>query len=991
MAKKIHKQEDMVTEDTPSYVLQDNKKQDEAIKHGEGPLLIVAGAGTGKTRVITDRIAYLINSKTAKPGEILALTFSEKAAKEMERRVDPLVPYGFIETHISTFHSFGHSIVEENFAELKIAPDWKILRKADSIIFIVENLEKFDLNIYRPLNNPAGYVSLLTDFISKLKDNLITPQEYVAYTKRFGETELNDEQKEIFQKHAELSKFYKKYEEIKTEKNFLDFGDLIMVPYYMLREKKSVLAKYQERFRFILIDEFQDTNYAQFELTKLIADKYKNITVVGDDDQMIYKFRGAAISNIKGFKDHYKDAKVIVLKDNYRSVQSILDNAYKLIKNNTDRLETKLDIEKKLESKYRPTHHFSKHIEIKIFNDYTDESNFIAGEIEGFIKKGMYSFRDIAILARANNDAAVVIKDLEKKGIPFRFTGDEGLFSKREIQFLINFCKTLASPYEFNPICDVAVSEFYSIDPYTMSKFLNRAKDYCITVFDMMKKADIYPELELDDGEKEKVRNLIKDIEFYIERIKEGWRAGEILYDYLKNKNVFQELLKQNTVEAGLKIGNISKFFEILKQFSVMEDYDTIYNFVNYIDLRQKAGDNPREDVLEDVLEDSVQIATVHKAKGLEFKVVFVLGLVQDKFPSKNRGDFQLPLPEELMKDMVDEQQYRQEEERRLFYVAMTRAQDLLYLTAALKYEGKSERKISIFLRELGVEKHDEYLAAVDKQDRLKYFEREKTAFEQTPVIHKDSLIVKLSNYQIDDYLTCPYKYKIIHIFRMPIREQPNIIYGLAMHKVVAEFFKARQENRQVSLAELENIFKSLWKPVGFITREHEQRRFEAGLASVKRFFDEESKNNIVPEFIEKDFEFKLDSWILVRGRWDRIDNINGKTTIIDYKTSEVKDMEKARKKLNSEDISKQLTLYALAYQKAFGRAPDEVAVYFLESSIIAGKKLKQDTINNFEDKIKEVADKIRKQEFGATPSVFECSQCAFATMCQFSKADVLF
>ncbi len=990
MAKKTPKKENIVKERTSSYGMQENKKQEEAIHHGQGPLLIVAGAGTGKTRVITERIAHLINSKTARPDEILALTFSEKAAKEMERRVDLLVPYGFIETHISTFHSFGHDIIEENFAELKIAPDWQVLRKADSIIFIVENLENFELDIYRPLNNPAGYAGILVDFISKLKDNLIAPEDYAAYIKKVGEAELDEEQKEIYLKHLELSKFYIKYEELKTQKNYMDFGDLITVPYYLLKNKKSVLAKYQERFKFILIDEFQDTNYAQFELTKLIADKYQNISVVGDDDQMIYRFRGAAISNIKGFTEHYPDAKIIVLQDNYRSVQPILDNAYRVVKNNTDRLEGKLNIEKKLESKYKPSHHFDKHLEIKIFNDYSDEADFAATEIENLVKKGLYSFKDIAVLVRANNDAAIFIRDLEKKGIPFKFTGDEGLYNKREIQFLINFCKTLAMPYEFNPICDIAVSEFYGIDPYTMSKFSNRAKDYSATVFDIMKKAENYPELEINEEEKGKVDGLIKDVEFYIGKIKEGWKAGEILYDYMKNKKVFQNLLKQNSVEAGLKISNISKFFEILKQFSVMEEYDTIYNFVNYIDLRQKAGDNPRDEILDDVLEDSVQIATVHKAKGLEFKAVFVIGLVQDKFPSKNRGDFQLPLPEELMKDMVNEEQYRQEEERRLFYVAMTRAQDLLYLTASLKYEGKSERKISIFLRELGVEKNEEYLAVIDKKDRLKYFEREKTGFERSVIKRKDK-IVRLSNYQIDDYLTCPYKYKLIHLFKLPIREQPNIIYGLAMHKVAAEFYKARQEKRKITILELEDIFRSLWKPIGFISRQHEQRRFEAGLASIKRFFEEESKNNIIPQFIEKDFEFKLGDDIIVRGRWDRIDCIEGRSIIIDYKTSEIKDMEKARKKLNSEDISKQLTLYALAFQKAFGKAPDEVAVYFLESSILAGKKLKPDTIKNFEEKIYQVAEKIKEEEFDATPSVFECSQCAFSTICQHSKADVLF
>jgi DNA helicase-2/ATP-dependent DNA helicase PcrA len=330
---------DLLNEAAPLWAA--DPAQEKAIAHGQGPLLVVAGAGTGKTRVITRRIARLIADKTCEPSQIIALTFSEKAAREMEKRVDEMVPYGMIDTRISTFHSFGHDIISESFADLKIAPDWRLLKDADAIIMIVENLDRFKLEIYKPLNNPAQYISELTDFISKLKDNLITAAEYAAYAAALVKQAKTDEDREIAAQHAELAVFYKIYEELKTEKNYMDYGDLIMVPYILFKEKKAVLAKYQEKFKYILIDEFQDTNHAQFEFIKLIASKYRNITVVGDDDQMIYRFRGAAISNIMGFKDTYRDAEIIVLKSNYRSAQDILNSAYKVIQNNTDRLETR--------------------------------------------------------------------------------------------------------------------------------------------------------------------------------------------------------------------------------------------------------------------------------------------------------------------------------------------------------------------------------------------------------------------------------------------------------------------------------------------------------------------------------------------------------------------------------------------------------------------------------------------------------------------------
>lgn len=983
----VEEQADIYGKDESLSKLDTN--QAAAVTHGEGPMLVVAGAGTGKTRVITNRIAWLINEKKCEPSQILALTFSDKAAKEMERRVDAMVPYGMVDTHISTFHSFGYDIINENFAEMRISPDWKMLQKADSVIFVVENLEKFGLEIYKPLNNPTQYISKFVDLVSKLKDSLITPQEYEQFAKEQSKAADDEEKKEIAASHLELARFYAEYEKIKTEKNFMDYGDLICRPYFLLRDKKHVLAKYREKFKYILIDEFQDTNYAQFELVKLIADKNRNLSVVGDDDQMIYKFRGAAISNIMGFKEHYKDAKVVVLKNNYRSSQVILDAAYKLIQNNGERLETKLNIEKRLISQYKPEHKID-HLGIKSFDNYSAEADSVADTIDELVnKKKLYTYKDIAILVRSKNDAKMFLKTLERRGMPYKFTGDEGLYNKKEVQFLINFCKTLVTPYEFNPLIDVAISEFYNINPYVMAKAGNVAKEYSMPVYEVLKKVEFYERLDVDEKEAKKIEILIRDLDHYTLRLKEGWGAGEILYDYLKNRKIFESLLREKTIEAEKKVANISRFFGILKQFSVSEDYDTVFNFVNYIDLRQKAGDNPTDEVFDDIEEDSVQVATVHKAKGLEYKIVFVVAMIQDKFPVRNRGGFGLPLPEAIMKDMVAEDTYHKEEERRLFYVAMTRAQDALYLSFSSKYDGTGGKKMSMFLAEIGAQPPEATEKKLEIYDKIRYFEQHKKAVA-VDAKHKETA-VRLSNYQIDDYLTCPYKYKLIHVFKMPIKEEPNIVYGQAMHRVASEYYKARQEKREMSLEDLKTIFKAMWKPTGFISRDHEKKRFERGLLVIEQFYNTEEKKPGVPLYIEKSFEFKLSKDIVVAGRWDRIDKEGDKTTIIDYKTSEVHDLEKAKKKINSPDISKQLTLYSLAYEKVYGTPVTEAGVYFLESAIMLTKKFKPDTIKKFEEEIFEVAGHIQKKEFDAAPSSFTCSQCVFADMCEFSKADVLF
>lgn len=962
--------------------------QEKAISHKDGPLLVVAGAGTGKTRVIAERIARLIKDRVAEPSQILALTFSEKAAREMEKRVDSLVPYGMIETRISTFHSFGHDIIDDNFAELKIAPDWKMLKKPDAIIFMVENIEKMGLDIYRPLNNPAQYLAQLFDFISKLKDNLITPEIYEKYAASI-EAEAGSPEDEVRAQHLELAGFYGNYERLKTEKNFMDFGDLITVPYGLLKGKRNTAEKYRKKYRYILIDEFQDTNYAQFELIKLIADGNRNITVVGDDDQMIYKFRGAAISNIMGFTDYYKDAGVVVLKNNYRSHQEILDAAHRVIQNNNDRLEAKMGIVKKLDSKYKSPFK-TPHVKVRLFSNYSEEADFAASEIERRIKEGSADFSDFAVLVRSKNDAKIFLATFENKGIPYRFTGDEGLFNKKEVQFLINFCASLASPFDFNPLFDVAVSDIYSVDPFVMSKIGARSGDYHISAFDLMKGMHRYPEIEASDKDAKGLESLVKDIEHYTGLIAQGWRAGEVVYDFVKSKRIFEKLLKANTPEAGREIANIAKFFEILKQFSINEEYDTVVNFTRYIELKRKSGDNPQAELLESLDEECVQVATIHKAKGLEYSFVFVPGLIQDKFPMRKMGGPGFPLPEEIMHDLVDEETYRVEEERRLFYVAMTRAKDTLYLTASRQYEGAANKKISVFLKELGVEEPEMSAQSENVLERLSFFERKKGVLEALSAPVKPGPLV-LSNYQIDDYLTCPFKYKLIHILRMPIREVPNIIYGQAMHKVAAEYYKSKMEGTHAELEALIKIFESMWRPVGFISREHERRRFEKGKENIRRFYEQEEKAGVVPVFIEKDFEFKLDDRVSVRGRWDRIDEREGKRVILDYKTSEVQDEEKAKKKISSADISRQLTLYALAHEMCFGMPVENVGVYFFESGITALKKLRKDTTEKFKEKILETACSIREGKFDPAPGSFTCSQCAFFDICPASKAEVLF
>jgi len=312
-----------------------NVEQKKAVTHKQGPLLIVAGAGTGKTTVITQRLAWLIDQKKANPDEILALTFTEKAAAEMEERVDKLLPYGYVDLWVSTFHSFGERILRDYALEIGLDSGFQILSRAEQWLLINQNLDQFELNYYKPLGNPTRFIQALIQHFSRIKDENISPEEYLKHAQGLNKKKnLKADQREEAEKALEAAKAYKKYQELLLKHGYFDFGDLIIRALELFQKRKTVLEKFRKQFKYILVDEFQDTNHAQYELIKLLASPKNNITVVGDDDQAIYRFRGASMSNILEFKKDFPKSEDVILVKNYRSQQNILDLAYKFIQLN---------------------------------------------------------------------------------------------------------------------------------------------------------------------------------------------------------------------------------------------------------------------------------------------------------------------------------------------------------------------------------------------------------------------------------------------------------------------------------------------------------------------------------------------------------------------------------------------------------------------------------------------------------------------------------
>ncbi|MBU4099461.1 UvrD-helicase domain-containing protein, partial [Patescibacteria group bacterium] len=412
-----------------------NEEQLQAVKHGEGPLLIIAGAGTGKTTVITQRIKHLILEKKVAPSEILALTFTEKAAAEMEERVDVELPYGYTQLWIETFHAFCDRILRSEAIHIGLNPAYKLATEAESILFLRKNLFKLKFNYFRPLGNPYKFLQGFLTHVSRLRDDDITADDYRAFAEKFGQDKTSDPDE--VKKTLELADAYKIYETLKAKEGIMDFSDLISNTLKLFRTRKNILSIYQNKFKYILVDEFQDTNFAQNEMAVLLAGKEKNITVVGDDDQSIYRWRGAAISNIIQFKKHFPKAKVIALTKNYRSTQEILDSAYKLIQfNNPDRLEIVEKIDKKLIATRSES---GDPIEFNLSNRVENEAEFVAKKIKELVKENenAYTYKDFAILVRANDHAQPFVRAFERARIPYQFLGPGRLFHQEEIKDLI--------------------------------------------------------------------------------------------------------------------------------------------------------------------------------------------------------------------------------------------------------------------------------------------------------------------------------------------------------------------------------------------------------------------------------------------------------------------------------------------------------------------------------------------------------------------------
>ncbi len=955
-----------------------NPDQKEAVTHGSGPLIIIAGAGTGKTKAITHRIAYLISSKKAKPEEILAVTFTEKAASEMEERVDILIPYSYSFVEISTFNSFGERVLRDYGIEIGYPPDFKLLDDIEQAIFLREHLFEFPLDYYRPLSSPTRYIQDILSLIKRLKQEDIKPQEFKEYAERLEREALDDAERERALKHLEMARVYKAYQDRLESEGMIDFEDQVLLVVGLFRKRPSILEFFQTKYRYLLVDEFQDTNYIQFELLKLLAAKHRNLTVVGDDDQSIFRFRGASLANILNFRKIYPDCKKVVFTKNYRSTQPILDSAYKLIQhNNPQRLEVQEKIVKTLESSVKEE---AKSIHMLTFDTLSHEADRVI-ELISEKKQNDLRLSDMAILIRRNADADPFLQALNMKGIPFRFSGSRGLYTQNEVKVLVAFIKALTDFEDSKSLFYLALSDIYNVDPYELTALTNHAHKKNISLHSVFKKVHQEKNMvNLSLSAEKSIKRLVEDLMYFV-HLASSQNAGRVVYCFLERSGYLKSLIQKSDLASELKIRNIRIFFDKIRKFSELTEDDSIYSFAQHLDLLQQVGDNPSTAEAE-LEEDAVNVLTVHKAKGLEFQIVFMVSLIADRFPGRQRRE-KIPIPDAILKEDLPGGENYLQEERRLFYVGMTRAKKQLYLTWAKDYGLKRPKKVSPFILEaLDLPSLPDEMQRTSALEEIKRF----APYPETlsvPSKVKGKEIFHLSFSQVNDYLTCPLRYRFRHIMRIPVLPHHNLVFGRVLHNTIHLYLLNKMSEKEMSEKDLLRAYGERWINEGFLSREHEEMRKKAGEKALLLFYKRQESSSLLPQFLEKSFKLVLDG-VKFTGRWDRVDYQEGGAVIIDFKATAVKDQKEADKRTKE---SLQMDVYAFSFIKTQDSPLFETQLYFLESDIIGHAKKGKIELERAEVKIKQAERGIRDQDFQAKPDWHNCSLCDFRTICPDSYA----
>ena len=946
-----------------------NREQRRAVTHRTGPQLVVAGPGTGKTEVVTRRVAWLIATRRARPREILALTFTDAAAEEMQARVDLLVPYGHAGAAIPTFHALGDRLVREYAFELGLPGDVRLITRAEAVVLLRDNLFALGLDRYRPLGDPTRFLGALVDLFGRAKEEGIDPARLADYAALVAARALDEAGHDASAALAEQQAAYSAYQLLLARHGLIDHGDQLALAGRLLAERPSVRQEVLGRYRYLLVDEFQDMNRAQVDLLFALTPAGRNVTVVGDLDQAIYTFRGAAGDNARRFAEANPDLSRVVLRRNYRSRDPIIRAATRLIG-------------------YGPRPHVEGQgappivvrrarrplpVSLQVYATPEDEAEGVASRVAARIEDGAAA-RDVCVLARSNAEIEPLRRSLNLHGVPVRTRTPADFFALPEVRPLVAVLRCVADPTDSIELYVLATSWPYLLGGERLTGLLADARRARQPLWSVLCRLADDASVPASDTFAAAARRLVTDVRAAIE-LSHQRTAGELLYDHLRRSGRLARLAAEDDAAAPRLV---ARFFDLVRSRSTLLADARIAALVPHLDELIEVGDETADVGPLDF--DAVSVLTVHRAKGLEFRYVYLTGLVDGRFPVHGRPPAMSVPWHELHGVMPDEAEDRLSEERRLCYVAMTRPMDELVLSShETGPGGRGRRRPSPFIAEaldLPVDKTSE-----PRKGRLPLIAPPAAA--AAPHCLAELPPSPFSFSMLEEYLDCPERYRLRHVVGLPIPAHHSLTYGRALHAAVAWFHLRVAAGDAPSEQALFDEFRRGWLSEGFLSREHEEARFSAGLRTLAGFRTRALGNTAPVVAVERPFEFTLDG-MQIRGRIDRLDQDERGSVIIDYKSSEVRAQRKADDKARD---SLQLQTYALAHEQRTGELPIAMQLHFLESGLVGETTPEPARLAKARHQLRGAIAGVAAQQFAPRPNPVACGYCPFRQVCPSSAA----
>ena len=965
-----------------------NEAQKRAITHGEGPMLVIAGAGTGKTRVITERIRHLLQSDTSLSGEnILGLTFTDKAAGEMKHRVVQAAGERAKTITLSTFHAFCTELLGN------VDPKRVLLDKVDHWILLRRNLPRLQLDRYRRLAEPGQFLSDFVEFFSRCQDELVSSEDY----RRFAETlteELEAEREALdedtYKERAEqvalqreIARAYLASEALLRGKKRISIGSVIPEAVSLLGKDARFREKLQQRFRHILVDEFQDTNIAQLELLYLLAGERRNVFVVGDDAQAIYRFRGASFGSFTLFLERFAAVRRgcdsthfhISLTENYRSTPNILRVATQVIGMNA---ASKTFPKKLLEA----TRKEGERIRIAELASPSDEAHWVAVELQRLHGTG-HPWRDFAVLYRQHAHRDELVEELVRRRIPFVIS-NLSILDHPLVKDVLAYLRMIATPFDSIACARVLSAPAWKLEARDLVRLAERAaKKRGTALYDVLQA----PQSELPfEGSNFALQELLQ---FLAEQRKSLKRrtAAEILSDLIE----WLEIPNRATARDRKYVNQLVRF---VKDWGPKSDTRGLPEFLEYLDFFEQANGTISLD--DDSPGDAVRLMTVHAAKGLEFPHVFLLRVNPRAFPAGERPRV-FEFPERLMKEELPEGDFHIQEERRLFYVALTRAKDRLTVSMITDKRGRISPFIEDMLMEPGIKRKDILQIAPKLPEALRKDEKKKAhATEDASLFPVSAGLPKifsqiadwaeefhprspeplsLSPSAVENYRKCPQRYLFGYLWSLKEGPKASLSFGSIMHTTIKRFLGELRKGNKLPFEDVQRIFEMEWRSAGFEDEYQEAEYKKDGLEQLRAFH---ATMTAAPPQIaeqEKSFELPLENNVIITGRMDQVNSLGGdKVEIVDYKTGKPRKEADAKKDL-------QLSLYALAAKEIFDWNPVRLVFHYLQDNQTQVTTRDSKQLDEAEAIVQETAEDIRAREFPAKLG-FGCRSCAYKPIC---------